>query len=327
MQKSYTRTSHGNSSIESTNQQVHADTKPNGRSYLSLNLKNKIMLQKNQNTIMKTKTMSLFVLAMFGFLNVFMVGCQKDDDVVIPQQELSQKQGLEDVSKVSLQRLAEMQGDETVDPLLYDDVEQRIKSLNAQEYELFIKEWAKVEVEDAINLNIIPKEKKEESFNIILYNLQKRNQESKKMYNESFNKLSDEQQLDIVENVELHGKRQKFITQKSSCPGYYYGYPTTNNGAGLTSCAGYLSATNAVDDDCDYEFRFYPGPITYTPVNLKTKGTTIRANKVLNSGGINGRIASSSEFRILVGYGAVLKQYPNSVFGNPSSFVVEFKFR
>lgn len=80
MKYSYTRTRRGNSQGGSNNQQVHADTKLNGHNNLFLNPKNKIMLQKNQNTIMKTKTMSLLVLAMFGFLTLFMVGCQKDDD-------------------------------------------------------------------------------------------------------------------------------------------------------------------------------------------------------------------------------------------------------
>ena len=41
------------------------------------------MLNTNQNTMMKTKTMSLFMVAMFGLLTLFMVGCQKDDDSLL----------------------------------------------------------------------------------------------------------------------------------------------------------------------------------------------------------------------------------------------------
>ena len=100
MKQSYTRTSHGNPQSGSTNQQVHADTESNGHDILFLNLKNKNMLQKNQNTIMKTKTMSLLALAMFGFLVLFMVGCQKDDDYLQTESEFTKESNL--LVKVSL---------------------------------------------------------------------------------------------------------------------------------------------------------------------------------------------------------------------------------
>ena len=96
MKQSHTRTRPGNSPSESTNQQVHiADTKQTGHNILFLNLKNKNMLQKKQNKTMKTK--SLVLVIFFGFLTLFMVGCQKDDDIVVPQKELS----LEDVSPLN----------------------------------------------------------------------------------------------------------------------------------------------------------------------------------------------------------------------------------
>ena len=107
MKQSYTCTRHGNSQGGSTNQQIHADTEQTGHNTLFFNPKNKIMLQKNQNTIMKTKTMSLLMLVMFGFLTLFMVGCQKDDDQFEqnPQEslyraDLSGKNLVTDLSKV-----------------------------------------------------------------------------------------------------------------------------------------------------------------------------------------------------------------------------------
>lgn len=315
----YSHTSHGNSPSESTKQQVHADTEPNGHNNLFLNTKIKIMLHKNQNTTMKTKPISLLVLALFGFLTVCMVGCQKDDDVVIPQQELS----LEDVSKVSLQRLAEMQYDQSLDESLYDDVEKKISSLDDKEYDIFLQEWAKVEVQNAIRLGVISSNEEKEVLQKTIEKLLLRNQKANELYGTSMNKLSLEEQEMVVKDLEL-GYIENKLVAKASCPGYYYGYPTTNNGSGLTSCSGYLSATNAVDDDCDYEFRFYPGPITYVPANLKTKGTSSSANWILNQGGVNGRIASASEFRILIGKNRILIAYPIS---GPSGFAADFKFR
>ena len=106
--KEYNYPRHGNSPGESTKQHVHADTEPNGHNNLFSQTKNTSMLHTTQNKTMKSKTMSLLLLALFGFLTLFMVGCQKDDDRFESSQVTSQKQGLEDVSKVSLQRLAEM---------------------------------------------------------------------------------------------------------------------------------------------------------------------------------------------------------------------------
>lgn len=107
MKKEYNYPRHGNSPSESTNQQIHADAETNGYNNLFSPTKKTSMSHTTQNTTMKTKTMSLFVLAMFGFLTVFMVGCQKDDDQFeqTPQEslyraDLSGKNLVTDLSKV-----------------------------------------------------------------------------------------------------------------------------------------------------------------------------------------------------------------------------------
>ena len=326
MKKEYNYPRHGNSQGELTTQQVHADTEPNGHNNLFSQTKNTSMSHTTQNRTMKTKTMSLLALAMFGFLTLFMVGCQKDDDVVVPQSELS----LEDVSKVSLQRLAEMQYDQSLHESLYDDVEQRITSLNDQEYDIFLQEWAKVETKRAIELNVVSKDDESSTLDKTLSTLRARNQKSKEEYGKSFNHITEEQQSEVFDLIQKENNSssvsdETILAQKSltSCPRYYYGYPTTNNGLGLTSCAGWEFAKNNADPvlDCDFEFKFFPGPIVYS--NLKTKGMTVKANKVLNKGGINGRLVSASEFRILVGM-KLLLEYPTSGAGG---FATDFKFR
>lgn len=325
MKKEYNYPRRGNSLGESTKQHVHADTKPNGHNNLFSQTKNTSMSHTTQNKTMKTKKMGMLFLILFGFLTVFMVGCRKDDDVV-SQPELS----LEDVSKVSLQRLAEMQYDQSLDESLFDDVEERTTSLNDQEYDIFLQEWAKVETKRAIELNVVSKHDESNTFDKTLSTLRARNQKSKEEYGKSFNHITEEQQSEVFDLIQKENnsssvRDETILAEKSltSCPRYYYGYPTTNNGLGLTSCAGWEFAKNNADPvlDCDFEFKFFPGPIVYS--NLKTKGMTVKANKVLNKGGINGRLVSASEFRILVGM-KLLLEYPTSGAGG---FATDFKFR
>ena len=79
MNKTTLNTRHGDLLGRLTNQQVHAYKKSNGHDNLFLNSKNKIMSHKNKNV----KTKSLLFVAIFGFLTVFIVGCQKDDDIIL----------------------------------------------------------------------------------------------------------------------------------------------------------------------------------------------------------------------------------------------------
>lgn len=267
---------------------------------------------------------SFWVIALLLCVSMFFLSsCSDQEDNVVSSQYIA-----EEVSKVSLQRLVEMHHDQTVSQELYDDIEKRTSSLSDQEYELYMELWAKDEVNSSIKLNVISEDSRKDNEQKLLLHLQARNQKAKELYGMSMNKLSENQQDVVMKNILLPeaNSSNKLYARSSGCSKYYYGYSTTNNGSGLTSCSGYVSATNLADTDCDYEFIFYPGPITYTAANLKTKGITSVANAVLNSGGINGRVSGNS-FCILVGYGAILKKYPSSIFGNASAFSSAFKFR
>lgn len=75
----------------------------------------------------------------------------------------------------------------------------------------------------------------------------------------------------------------------SSCPGNSYPIKTTIASSGSVNCIGYSSATYAGDSDCDYEFTFnWQKP--YSPTTLALATTSWRVGKILEKGGIRGRL-------------------------------------
>lgn len=281
------------------------------------------------------KTINIaFMMVVFVMTTIFFAGCKKEQvtDLESNQQILSNPTILEDVSDVSIPRLAEMQYDQSVSTELYKDIEDRISSLSENEFALFMEEWARVDADLAIKTKTIANDK-ENAQNQSLLKLLERNKKSKELFGIPLNKLmygnsviDPEKKIEkLMQELEGIGAIDTgIIISKASCPTYSYPYPTANNGAGIVSCSGYVLAGNPGTTDCDYEFIFYPGPISYTASNLKTKGTTTSANWILNAGGVNGRTSASPSFRILIGKNRINLVYPVAGAGG---FASAFKFR
>ena len=323
MKKEYNYPRHGNSPGESTKQHVHADTEPNGHNNLFSQTKNTSMLHTTQNKTMKSKTMSLLLLALFGFLTLFMVGCQKDDDRFESSQVTSQKQGLEDVSKVSLQRLAEMQGDETVNPSLYDEISKRVQSLSQEDYDKYLSYWISNGIQELIDKKLITENQRQSETELEYQKRMKYDEKSKELYSVPMYKLDLNQQMKVLDS--LRESSDIKTSQKASCPKYYFPYSVSNDGTGTYSCVAVYAATNPADSDCDWEFQYN------TPIALgKAKTLSLMASAIFAYGGINARIPSApytNQARFLVGQDKIDYAYTGSGYSAALLFASDVKFR
>jgi hypothetical protein len=257
----------------------------------------------------------------FCLVALLFVGCKKDVNYGI---DIKQN---EEVSKVSLQRLAEMDSDENVAPELYESIRKRVQSLSQDEYNTYFKFWVENGIQRMIDKKIISKDQKESE---IKQEYEKRNDfnlKAKSMYNLPMYQLPTDRQMNVVSEISNQVPSNK-QARVSSCPTYYYPSKISNDGTGTYNYVGVYSAGNPGTSDCDWEVAYNLGSIL---AQGKVRTTTARASAIFLAGGINYRRPNAPENvahrRFLVGKGRIFFAYAGSGITAAQTFASEVKFR
>lgn len=276
---------------------------------------------------MKIKKLSIAIMAILVIGFVFIItGCEKE-------KEINSKSTLSDTE---IDLIADIGAQEFNLENAYQ--ENRItekefyiyKKLDEEELVLYLD---KVAQKRSIFLESDFKSEGRERNQIYLFEYNKMlatNEASKEVFDKQYNEITYDQEIDLIDNyfdiIESNLKNKLLMLEDKSilhhwnstinddspqfksvcsCPENSY-YINTNQSSSYTKdCIGYEDATYPGDTDCDYEFRFdWTDP--YTPYQLSLRGTSWSVRRVLDLGGIKGRVVfSDDEVRFLIGKGRI----------------------